>query len=245
MRTLIFLLLTIIYSQSFGQLIIDDFRKHRVRKQNQSLLYQQNQKYQRQRVQPKYQEYLEPEEYPRTELRETTNQRFRYSNKVSESEARNYARYGQVRGMEDNDWLYTGESGGEGGFPFEHILPVNSQIMGVKVFTSERNPYVAGLEIYYLDTRRVRRVLLIGHKTRAVNSFAIPRGAKLVAISGQAGRFLNSIKFHFSDGTASHRYGARRGSRNFYMEVPQNAKVVGFYGGSADYIDRIGLIGEF
>ena len=149
------------------------------------------------------------------------------------------------KNMEQDEWLYTGECGGAGGFPFEHILPVNADIRGIKVYRSARNPYLTGMEVYYLDNYGQQQILRLGKPSGVHGSFAVPRGARLTAISGQAGRFLNSIRFHFSNGTSTQQFGGNGGSRNYHISIPDNARFLGFYGGYGDYIDRLGMIGEY
>lgn len=75
-----------------------------------------------------------------------------------------------------------------------------------------------------------------------VYPFEIPKGERLVAITGTYGEFVNQIQFITSSGKSSIMYGGTKGPVKYYYRAAPGCEIIGFHGRSGQYLDAIGPI---
>ncbi len=137
------------------------------------------------------------------------------------------------------DHYQIGPVGGNGGTPFEQYdVPADAHLSAIHIYSewvinalqiefinddgvSGSNPPVGGLggehRVFYLD----------------VDEY-------LTGISGRAGWFIDSIRFH-TNKRISPTYGGVGGERDFSFEAKSGFEIGGFFGRSAWYIDALGI----
>ncbi len=78
--------------------------------------------------------------------------------------------------------------------------------------------------------------------------FEIKQGHSLVGISGASGWFIDSIRFHFDDGSATPLYGGKGGDTAYQLLLAKDEKGelkgrwMGFWGSYTDLLESIGLV---
>jgi hypothetical protein len=88
------------------------------------------------------------------------------------------------------------------------------------------------------------RVTIGGNSQGVPVSVCVPDGAMLTGLSGASGWFLDSIRFHFDDGSASELIGGSGGDTSFHLELnaASPGRIRGFHGTAAEAIETIGII---
>jgi hypothetical protein len=71
----------------------------------------------------------------------------------------------------------------------------------------------------------------------------VPKGARLIGVSGNYGLVIDGLQFHFSDGTKSPLFGGERGDLDFQIAVKKSVAGPGRKGGQFPMIVR-GLYGK-
>lgn len=78
--------------------------------------------------------------------------------------------------------------------------------------------------------------------------FEISKDQRLIGISGAAGWFVDSIRFHFSDGSETPLYGGNGGDLDFKLLLNKDGKRnfkgrwIGFWGSASHSLETIGLV---
>lgn len=76
----------------------------------------------------------------------------------------------------------------------------------------------------------------------------VPNGASIIGISGAAGWFIDSISFHFSDGSQSEVYGGKGGDLHYELLLNKDEKgqwkgeFLGFWGSYTHSLETLGLL---
>lgn len=137
------------------------------------------------------------------------------------------------------DQFQIGPVGGNGGSPFEHYdIPDDARLIAIHIYTEwvinaikfdyaytdgalSGNPPIGGLggehHVFYLDEDEY-----------------------LTGISGRAGWYIDSIRFH-TNKRVSTSYGGVGGDRDFEFLAPSGYSVSGLFGRSAWYLDALGV----
>ena len=124
--------------------------------------------------------------------------------------------------------------GGNSGSPFDFTFPDCSKIESIQIRSGQR---IDKIVINYRDDNdRLRKVSYGGnggtlHPTIHVTS-------KIVKITGSAGDRIDSIRFHFANGTSSPSFGNSSGGNTFEFPIDN---LGGVYGKSGAEIDRLGF----
>lgn len=137
------------------------------------------------------------------------------------------------------DKFQIGPAGGNGGQPFDNYdIPEGARLTAIHVFTEwvinaiqfdyvrsdgnpAGNPPIGGLggehHVFYLDDDEY-----------------------LTGISGRAGWYIDSIRFHTNKRVSS-TFGGVGGEREFTFEAPAGFEIGGLFGRSAWYVDALGI----
>ena len=133
---------------------------------------------------------------------------------------------------------YSGQVGGNGGAEFERLMPPGATISNINVYHGQ---YVDGFEIVYRDRKGNKGSFRQGSIRPNPYRYDLDKGVTITGISGRAGQFVDSIRFHFSDGSKTQLCGGNGGG-DYFITVPAKASAVGFYGKSGEYVDSIGIV---
>lgn len=129
--------------------------------------------------------------------------------------------------------------GGSGGHEFLDQEPEpGTRVVEVQVRSGE---YVDSVQLVYM-LRDGRTVVGPQHggDGGALSVFHLDADEYLVGISGHTGSYIDSIQFQTNKRT-SLLFGGHGGGRDFHVDVPPNAQVMGFTGRAGEYLDAIGL----
>jgi predicted flap endonuclease-1-like 5' DNA nuclease len=135
--------------------------------------------------------------------------------------------------------LQIGPAGGNGGRPFEHYdVPLGSRLTAIHVYTEW---VVNAIQIDFAnaaggDDGRPP----IGGLGGEHHVFYLDEGEYLTGLSGRAGWYIDSIRFH-TNRRVSTTFGGGGGDREYHFEAPEGHEIVGFFGRSEWYIDSLGV----
>jgi hypothetical protein len=100
---------------------------------------------------------------------------------------------------------------------------------------------VESIEIEYANRRNIKQSEAAGNHTGQLSFFELEKGEFITYITGRAGTLIDQITFHTSMRRAFGPYGGT-GGQDFEINIPSNAKVIGFTGKEGPSIKQIGLI---
>jgi Jacalin-like lectin domain len=129
--------------------------------------------------------------------------------------------------------------GGPGGNAFSDPQPEpGALVVEVQVRAAE---YVDSVQLVYMlsDGRTVMGPQHGGAGGR-LSVFHLDADEHLTGISGRSGTYIDSIQFQ-TNKRSSPTFGGNGGNRDFRVDVPANAQVIGLAGRAAEYLDAIGL----
>ncbi|HEY6327796.1 MAG TPA: jacalin-like lectin [Blastocatellia bacterium] len=141
----------------------------------------------------------------------------------------------------DNEEIRSETWGGSGGIPFsDDNIPSGSSLKSLNL---RHGSFVDYLQADY-TTEDGTTISMPGHggDGGAVDSFVLEPGEYLTGIRGRCGQFVNSITFLTNRRKSGVYGGAQRGPNHFEYTAPEGFEIIGFWGGSAKYVDRIGVI---
>jgi len=137
------------------------------------------------------------------------------------------------------------------------VIPADGKLIGLQVNVGKWQQFenvVRGVKFVHQDAAGKQRASQVGpcdgDWQKAVE---IPAGVLVVGVSGSYGLVMDSLQFHFSDGTKTPRFGGKAGDLDFQFAVKEQAEkggkypfvVRGFHGkASDDAFIGIGLILE-
>lgn len=125
---------------------------------------------------------------------------------------------------------------------FTKVLPKESSVFKITIYHGR---LVDGFEVFYYDSEGNSSSFMIGERTGHIDEYLPNKGVSIVGISGREGRVIDSIRFHFSDGSTSNTYGGSGGRKDYKIMLPpayQNGKYnIRFHGKSGRVIDSIGI----
>lgn len=132
-----------------------------------------------------------------------------------------------------------GPAGGNGGKPFEHYeIPQGMRLTTVHVYTEW---VVNAIQIDYAAAGGAAQGHPpIGGLGGEHHSFYLDEDEYLTGISGRAGWYIDSIRFH-TNKRVSPTYGGGGGDREYSFIAPAGFEVGGFFGRSEWYIDSLGV----
>lgn len=130
-------------------------------------------------------------------------------------------------------------AGGNGGKPFEHYeVPTGTRLTAIHVFTEW---VVNAIQIEYAGANGASEGRPpIGGLGGEHHVFYLDEDEYLTGISGRAGWYIDSIRFH-TNKRQSPTFGGGGGDREYTFEAPERHEVVGFFGRSEWYIDSLGV----
>lgn len=135
--------------------------------------------------------------------------------------------------------LQIGPVGGNGGKPFEnYAIPEGARLTTIHVYT-EWVINAIQLDFINSDGNPDGRPP-IGGLGGEHHVFYLDEDEYLTGISGRAGWYVDSIRFH-TNKRISQSYGGMGGDRDYTFEAPAGHEVCGFFGRSAWYIDSLGV----
>lgn len=144
-----------------------------------------------------------------------------------------------VAPVTENDAVLTARSGTREGAPFVDLVPKDFALDTVEV---TRQSWITSLQLTLRDAEGNRTVLpRHGEAAGEVQTFAVPAGERLTAISGTSGQYVDNIVLHFASGAVSPVLGGRGGPVPFRFEVPQGTAFEGLAGDSGRYLSSIAL----
>jgi hypothetical protein len=97
------------------------------------------------------------------------------------------------------------------------------------------------IEIEYANRRNITQVESVGNDAGEWSFIELEKGEFITYITGRAGTLIDQITFHTSLRRTFGPYGGS-GGQDFEINIPSNAKVIGFTGKVGPSIKQIGLI---
>lgn len=136
--------------------------------------------------------------------------------------------------------LHIGPVGGNGGKPFDnYAIPEKARVTAVHVYTEW---VINAIQLDYMDSNGENGGRPpIGGLGGEHHVFYLDEDEYLTGISGRAGWYVDSIRFH-TNKRLSPSYGGTGGDREYNFEAPAGHEVTGFFGRSAWYIDALGIL---
>ncbi len=137
------------------------------------------------------------------------------------------------------DHYQIGPAGGNGGTPFEQYdVPVDSHLSAIHIYSEW---VLNALQMDYTRGNNVSgSTSPIGGLGGEHHVFYLDSDEYLTGISGRAGWYIDSIRFH-TNKRISPTYGGVGGERAFTFEAKNGYEIGGFFGRSAWYIDALGI----
>lgn len=146
--------------------------------------------------------------------------------------------------------IQLGPAGGTDGNEFEcEVCPPGCRVCAIRV---NENKFVNAILVTYVDASGSKRDVECGNDAFGWWSdlYTVPDGVTLVGISGRAGgkyAFLHSIRFHFSDGSQTLRYGGSGGADEYRYFLPREGdhyvgRIGSLSGRSGKWLNAIGLV---
>ena len=135
--------------------------------------------------------------------------------------------------------IHMGPAGGNGGKPFDHYdLPENARLTTVHVYSDW---VVNALQFDFVDrAERPGGHRPVGGSGGRHQVFVLEADEYLTGISGRAGWYVDSIRFH-TNKRESPLYGGRGGDYDFAFIAPPGHEVCGLFGRSDWYLDALGV----
>ena len=134
---------------------------------------------------------------------------------------------------------------------YNKILPKGTSVSRINIYHGR---LIDGFEIFFYDQAGNTSSFLIGNKTGSNRDIFTPNdNVSIIGISGRHGRVIDTIMFHFSDGSFSNLYGGEDkkkgkeevGRKGYEIIIPpayQNGEQnIKFYGKFGRVIDSIGI----
>lgn len=137
------------------------------------------------------------------------------------------------------EYSKTGLAGGSGGTGYKKIMPNDAEITFLEIYHGR---LVDGITFYYIDGNGNEGHYHIGGYGGQRSTYDLGDNVKLIGISGWEGKYVDSIRFHFSNGESTNLYGGNGGDKSYDMKIPASSLAVGFYGRSGRVIDSIGIM---
>ena len=137
------------------------------------------------------------------------------------------------------DHYQIGPAGGNGGMPFEQYdVPADAHLSAIHVYSEW---VLNALQIEYIRGNDVAgSISPVGGLGGEHHVFYLDPDEYLIGISGRAGWYIDSIRFH-TNKRVSPTYGGVGGERAFSFEAKNGYEIGGFFGRSAWYIDALGV----
>ena len=135
------------------------------------------------------------------------------------------------------DNMQIGPAGGNGGKPFDHYnVPNGARLSAVHVYSEW---VINALQFEFADDAPGSRPP-IGGLGGNHQIFQLDDDEYLTGISGRAGWYVDSLRFH-TNKRVSALYGGRGGDREFAFEAPPGYEVGGLFGRADWYLDALGV----
>lgn len=137
------------------------------------------------------------------------------------------------------DKFQIGPAGGNGGKPFDHYdIPEGGRLTAIHIFADW---VINGIQFDYIDADgQSGDNPLIGGPGGKHHIFNLDEDEYLTGISGRAGWYIDSIRFH-TNRNGSPVYGGPGGDRDFSFVAPEGFEIGGLLGRSGWYIDALGV----
>ncbi len=137
------------------------------------------------------------------------------------------------------DNFHIGPAGGSGGQPFDgYDIPEDARLTAIHVFT-EWVINALQFEFIHPDGTPGGNAI-IGGLGGEHHVFYLDEDEYLTGISGRAGWYIDSIRFHTSK-QVSPTFGGAGGEREFSFDAPEGFELYGLFGRSGWYIDALGV----
>lgn len=135
--------------------------------------------------------------------------------------------------------IQIGPTGGNGGKPFDNYdVPPGARLTAIHVYTEW---VLNALQIDYAnDSGGSEGRPPLGGLGGEHHVFYLDEGEYLTGISGRAGWYVDSIRFH-TNKRVSPTYGGGGGDREYSFMAPEGREIGGFFGRSDWYIDSLGV----
>lgn len=136
------------------------------------------------------------------------------------------------------DKYQIGPAGGNGGNPFDHYdIPADSRLTAIHVYTEW---VLNAIQFEFDSAGQPGKLPPIGGLGGEHHVFYLDDDEYLTGISGRAGWYIDSIRFH-TNKKISPMFGGKGGERDFSFEAPAGFEVSGLFGRSAWYMDALGV----
>ena len=137
------------------------------------------------------------------------------------------------------DNFHIGPVGGNGGRPFDNYdIPEDARLTAIHVFTEW---VINALQFDFIQTDGTPGGNgLIGGLGGEHHVFYLDEDEFLTGISGRAGWYVDSIRFH-TNKRISPTFGGAGGDRDFSFAAPEASEIYGLFGRSGWYIDALGV----
>jgi hypothetical protein len=127
----------------------------------------------------------------------------------------------------------------------------NDRLVSIAVcLATNGSDLVRAIRLEVADKQGKTRIFTCGDSVggKWLTPHKVPSKSQLVGISGSCGWFVDSIRFHFDDGSETPLYGSRSGGDTDYRLVLSRkngqlkGRFVGFWGTATEYLETIGLV---
>jgi hypothetical protein len=128
-------------------------------------------------------------------------------------------------------------------------LEEGSELHTIQVNVTNAKNVVKGFAIEVFDKSKTKKIFVFGDTSGVwQEKIIVKKGVQLVGFSGTVGWFIDSIRFHFSDGSKSKRFGGNGGDIAFEQILNKDKKGrykgrwMGFWGSATDQLETLSLI---
>ncbi len=128
-------------------------------------------------------------------------------------------------------------------------LEKGSRLLRIQVNVTQARNVVKGIKMIIVDEKKQEKIFAFGDTTCIwLENINLQKNQTLVGISGTMGWFIDSIRFHFSDGRQTRLFGGSGGDIAFQQVFNRSKKGyykgrwIGFWGSATDQLETIGLV---
>ncbi len=129
-------------------------------------------------------------------------------------------------------------------------LQEGDQLHSIQTCLTPQQNVVKGIRMEVLKKDGKMQTYVFGDTTQGAWQpvYQVKKGQLLTGISGVSGWFVDSIRFHFNDGTTTPLYGGGGGDNDYQLILSRNrqkqlrGRWMGFWGSATNQLESIGLV---